>query len=79
MIKWAIIIGALAVFEILGLVVEFPHEYLFLPPLLILMSVLAMFYRVYNKIKQGEREKIKHELYELKQKMEETSETTINS
>ncbi len=74
MIKWAIIIGALAVFEILGLISDFPEDYLFVPPLLILLSVLAMLYRVYSKIKQGEREKLKRELDNLRNKMESSPE-----
>ncbi|HHS50507.1 MAG TPA: hypothetical protein ENN07_05265 [candidate division Zixibacteria bacterium] len=70
MIKWAIIIGALAIFQILGLLFDFPQDYLFIGPLLILLSVLAMLYRVYNKIRQGERERLQRELDSLKDKME---------
>jgi hypothetical protein len=70
MVKWAIIIGALAIFNILGLFLDFPAEYLYIVPALSLLAVVAMLYRVYNKTKQGGREKLERELSELRSKIE---------
>ena len=58
MIKWIILIGAFALFDIVGLISHFPSEYLYAMPLLTLLAALAMLYRVYNKVRQGEREKL---------------------
>ena len=71
MIKWIIIIGAFALFDIISIISNFPAEYLYAMPLLTLMATLAMLYRVYNKTRQGEREKLERELSLLKAKIEE--------
>lgn len=70
MIKWIILIGAFALFDIVGLISHFPSEYLYAMPLLTLLAALAMLYRVYNKVRQGEREKLERELSLLKAKIE---------
>mgnify|MGYP006287104657 CR=1 FL=1 len=67
MVLWAIIVGALAVFEILGLYLDFPEELLYVVPILILLAALAALYRIYRKIKEGEKERLQRELKKYKE------------
>ena len=66
MITWIFVIIAIAVFQIISLILGFPDSVDYFAAVLLLLTSLGMLYRIRMKQKKGERERLARELAQLK-------------
>jgi membrane associated rhomboid family serine protease len=66
LITWIFVIIAIAVFQIISLILGFPDSVDYFAAVLLLLTSLGMLYRIRMKQKKGERERLARELAQLK-------------
>lgn len=66
LLTWIFVIIAIAVFQIISLILGFPDSVDYFASVLLLLTSLGMLYRILMKQKSGERERLARELEKLK-------------